>query len=246
MAIIKKLKRLGSTIRGAVSGNIAIFDKDGNVVDSGRKATNYLPQILNTSRGKYLRVKSNQNIAEWGDVNEVPEIEESDVGDILYAGESGPYWGNAPGYIEDHTEELTYATEFDSWVDNNIQEIINLSYQFLKIGEFQYNLTLRMQMANDITLVSDNDTIDMFNLPNGLQNKLLLVPQCERSTLNQDGQTLVHEPVNAFSYDDVFNIDTYGHIIVDDKIKLRGYKGIAMYALADGAVIINATFVKIV
>lgn len=106
MAIIKHLKRLGATILGAKSGNICVFDTDGNVIDSGRGSSAYLPAITTATRGKFLRVKTNTNSAEWTDVpSDLPATEAGDAGKILSVNDQlDPQWVNL---LEDVTAKLS-------------------------------------------------------------------------------------------------------------------------------------------
>lgn len=246
MAQIKKKLKPGQAIIKAKTGNVAALDKDGNIIGTPIQFDEVMIDPVGGSQGDVL-TKRNGGGYSWQPVpKEIPEIDESDVGDILYAGENGPYWGLVPGYIEDLTEELEYDTDFDTWIDTNSEIINNLAYQFLKIGDFQYHLTLRLQVSDDVNLVPNTTIMLLFTLPTDLQNKLVLVPMSEHVILNLPGPTLTNEHVNAFSFDDVLNLDTYGSIYVDNKIKLRGYKNGGIDVLADGVFIIDATFIKIV
>jgi hypothetical protein len=88
MAIIKKLKRLGSTIRGAKKDEIATFDEDGNIVGSNRYGK-YVPIAPgSTNVGKVWTAKTNAS-AGWDTPRYVPEITEGDEGKILEANDQG-------------------------------------------------------------------------------------------------------------------------------------------------------------
>lgn len=106
MAIIKKLKRLGSTIRGGKSLDVCCFDTDGNVVSSGRQIK-YVPSAPGVSNvGKVWTATSSAN-AGWSNVpTELPAIAEGDAGKVLTvnAGETGVEWVKL---YEDVTNKIT-------------------------------------------------------------------------------------------------------------------------------------------
>ena len=53
MAIIKHLKRLDDTVRGASNTMVAAFDKDGNIIAGKRPVLNIPPVPTNANVGKY-------------------------------------------------------------------------------------------------------------------------------------------------------------------------------------------------
>lgn len=135
MAIIKKLKRLGSTVRGATSAQATQFDRDGNIVSSGKYTSmiparpgvadvgkvytatgsgsaawqnipNELPVIAEGDAGKVLSVNTGETGVEWADISQVPAIEDSDTGKVLTATGSGAAWQPA---IVDITSEFDFT-----------------------------------------------------------------------------------------------------------------------------------------
>ena len=185
MAQIKKIVKPGDTVRGAKVG-LAALDKDGLVKSF---------PIPANSTGKYLGIDVSNNPG-WFAVPALPAYDhQTDVGEILYAGENGPYWGNAPGYIDDISEDLPYAPEFDAWVDQHINDI-TLRYQFLKVDELLYILSFSLKniSENDIEL---QQPVSVFVLPSNLIGKINCVSANPVGSTVDDGENDVSVYVNV-------------------------------------------------
>lgn len=93
MAIIKHLKRLGKTIRGARIDDLAVFNKDGDIVGANRQPK-YMPTAPgNSNVGKVWTAKTNASVG-WENIpNELPAIAEGDEGKILaVSDQKEPQW----------------------------------------------------------------------------------------------------------------------------------------------------------
>lgn len=117
MAIIKKLKRLHSTIRGAKDNALCIFDKDGNIVGSGR-----YPSMVPTNPGAdnvgKVWMATGASAVGWSAIqSELPEGESGDEGKILFLNDQlDPQWG--PQYPTNGSEGdvLTLGETGPEWV----------------------------------------------------------------------------------------------------------------------------------
>lgn len=160
-------KHYSKTI-GVKKGEFASFDSKGELISSGVSPDDLL------------------SFPEGGE-----------EGEILYYGESHPYWGNPEEYVEDLTEELTYSSEFDAIIESHMSDIASLHYQFLKIGDYNYRLTLVMRANNDITLVGPNGSLKLFSLGPSFSGKSFIsIPKEYQGDHSE-----------AMFFDDVFVLD---------------------------------------